>query len=329
MPDTEVSTEVVASRGRVALEEYLVELLGSLVPGLLFLLVLTVTSLPMLVVIYGRLSEAPNPADLGALVQMSGDFIDGTPSFFWLIFLIFAVIIAYVTGHLFYRLPPKRPDQRSFEKVNQKAWERECKSNEELDCNEEPTEDWLRRNFGCTSASDCQFPYPYLRDYLLERGHRHLAQLVPEDFRSKTFINKLKVRLLFFFPNKYRVLIRNEAHVRLATSTWYVSRQVQEFTKLWLACSAIAVFLVEALMPSPGLEQLVAWYWVPFLTPGISLLAASRARRTLEEFIHYQRLREVFWVLETAFVAFNDSMPDMLEVEGSERWRARRDLSPG
>jgi hypothetical protein len=41
-----------------------------------------------------------------------------------------------------------------------------------------------------------------------------------------------------------------------------------------------------------------------FIPPAFVLFTGEYIRTRIENFIHYQRLREIFYVLETAFIAF-------------------------
>jgi hypothetical protein len=125
------------------------------------------------------------------------------------------VLLAYIAGHLFYRHDPKRANKSSFRRLIQYP--------------EFNTLEKCRLSLACATESDCEFPYPYMYDYLKQRGLNHLLPFILWDgenrrnYRTKNYINILKIRLRYHFPNKCGAIIRNEAHVRLASSTWYVS----------------------------------------------------------------------------------------------------------
>ncbi len=55
-----------------------------------------------------------------------------------------------------------------------------------------------------------------------------------------------------------------------------------------------------------------AWIFPTLIAPVTMLVVAEYARVACEQFIHYQRLREVFYVLELAYTAFRDT-PSRLE----------------
>jgi hypothetical protein len=141
---------------------------------------------------------------------------------------------------------------------------------------------------------------------LRERGHEHLASIADKwsgDARSKTYINRLKLRLAFWYPDKYRPIVINEAHVRLVTSTWYMAQA------LWKIAGSIVVFiLIPAAVTfglTRGVDAFAASKWVfDSSVPTLIVIAvALYSRRACEAFVHYQRLREVFVVLELAHTA--------------------------
>ena len=78
------------------------------------------------------------------------------------------------------------------------------------------------------------YPYPYLRKYLISRNAEKLADFVPwcengnvghrnED--GKLFINRIKQRIRDTnHPELIRDMVRNEGHVRILSSVWFVLR---------------------------------------------------------------------------------------------------------
>jgi hypothetical protein len=99
---------------------------------------------------------------------------------------------------------------------------------------------------------DIQFPYSNLKNYLEARNFNHLFPYIKWDSRvilksgekntgeskrdevseekdksrSKSFINQLKTRIHFFYPESTFNIIKNEAHIRLASSMWYASKYI-------------------------------------------------------------------------------------------------------
>lgn len=167
----------------------------------------------------------------------------------------------------------------------------------------------LKQEYGCTSKEDCQFPYPYYKEYLEKRGLSHLKELAiwsnEGDFqRSKTFINTLKIRLKYYFPDKYGTITRNEAHIRLASSAWYVSGIAIYLGVLGGIVSFLAVFLKCDSKFDGEFLKLASHNLAAILIPLVIALSSGYLKHNISKFIHYQRLREVFYVLETSFTAF-------------------------
>ncbi|HTH50029.1 MAG TPA: hypothetical protein VMB21_21125, partial [Candidatus Limnocylindria bacterium] len=65
----------------------------------------------------------------------------------------------------------------------------------------------------------------------------------------------------------------------------------------WLACRNSDLSAMGLTIPR---------YLPGVLAPLLVLLFSNFAKNKIEDFLHYQRLREVFFVLETAFTAFRE-----------------------
>jgi hypothetical protein len=168
-------------------------------------------------------------------------------SFNFSLFLL-VTFMAYFTGHLLYRQSPKRPDYASFLRIRDRVMKKNAGA-------------WVIEKGHGVKTSEVQFPYANLKNYLSERGFGYLAKYVGWDNeserkaknqntrpgeakkntgnRSKTIINRAKIRLAFFFPDQMVNLIRNEAHIRLASSMWYASKYI---IKLSYICLPIILF---------------------------------------------------------------------------------------
>jgi len=178
-----------------------------------------------------------------------------------------------------------------------------------------------RKNSVSCNSSQCEFPYINLRGYLEHRGYFHLANMVPwaageekrefrKQSRSKNFINGLKIRLEFHYPTRCVAITKNEAHIRLMSSAWYMAGALDR-ASMYAFLFTVGTLLLskEALTHLSNTDSyqekvllLAASLSVPMLT-----FAVSRwLRRSIEKFIHYQRVREAFFVLELAYVAFWD-----------------------
>ena len=131
-----------------------------------------------------------------------------------------------------------------------------------------------------------------------------MAHLVPwkgkdpgtHKYRTKMFINLIKIRLQFIVPERCKEIVRNEAHVRLATSIWYSTK--------WLMI--ICVLSLVAVVFAIG----VFWFrqfnmtFLPVLLVDVVIFClAWYIKRKVEKFLHYLRVREIVYVLETAYFA--------------------------
>lgn len=282
-------------RSRLSLEDYFVDFLGGLVPGVLFLVATTIAVLPAL----HALAASLNVDGRNQFTMMFTEFLDkmdSTSTAFWLILFFGLLLIAYVIGHLFYRFDPKEADRSSFLML---VKDRENYDNEDRGA-----------NLGCLDERSCQFPYPLYHKYLERRGLKHLIPFAKVGLnRSKNYINLLKIRLRFHHPEKCGIITRNEAHVRLASSTWFLVKMLSRISWYALGFSALALALsiiFRYIFHNHDLNWMgqIAWHLPSLLCPALVLLFGMFARNLIRRFLHYQRMREVFHLYETAFTAF-------------------------
>ena len=180
------------------------------------------------------------------------------------------------------------------------------------------------------SREEIQFPYNNLRGYFEKRGWKRLAKLIHWELtdregelktddispRTKTFMNAIKIHLQTIEPDKCGNINKNEAHVRLSTSMWYVCDSLKRFA--WLGF----LFLVIAYMTSiaegfyPDGKLLVV-----FLILMLVYTFANVFKRSSESHIHYQRIREIFYVMQTAVVVNSYSKHKIFvdDMEGNNR----------
>ena len=113
---------------------------------------------------------------------------------------------------------------------------------------------WILRKAG----SSIDYPYPLMRKYLCCRGLKHLADYVPwcsgsggsafkEEFAkgvcSKTYVNIIKQRLRSAgHANLVLDMVRNECHIRMLSSLWYVLTFVFRMLLCSLAVAAVVAF---------------------------------------------------------------------------------------
>ncbi len=119
--------------------------------------------------------------------------------------------------------------------------------------------------------------------------------------RTKAFINLIKIRLEFDFPEKCGNITRNEAHIRLMSSMWYMSCYLQRIEILSFLLS-IGALVVGGICYLPWIE-VCAYCWSPLICSTFIIIGMWLMRLIIEKFLHYQRVREIVYVLETAYYA--------------------------
>ena len=182
------------------IREFFVDVLGSLIPGMLFTLValaLVIASGTCFLRAFGPQGEA-----MPALDVLLRSQIDASRA--WLL-----LIVAYVVGGIFHRQDPKRPDQKSLERILRGSPESDLKRSavqKIASWQPEPSWYWLTRRWllevldwiaglldnrqsdkkvGRVEAAiiaaspGAQFPYSHIREYLEARGLSRLAKIVP------------------------------------------------------------------------------------------------------------------------------------------------------
>jgi hypothetical protein len=279
------SIELAGNSSSGVVREFIVEVLGCLVPGVAFLVVLV----PALILPADRMLRSIFPGYAPVIPVLEGEvpLSIGTVLFLLVPGILAFLAFAYISGHLFFRHTPKTPDKKSYSRMP------ENDQNEGM-CR--ITEDGKR---------PVEFPYHFLKDYLRDRGIGYLADLIPwpeenepRAFRkrAKHFANALKIRIRTSFPDHYYVLARNEAHVRLSSSMWYVCHVL---VRIAIAMSAIEVIILIAglLTQRESLVQSASLGVLPVLAGIVSYLV----KVAIERVLHYQREREVLFILETAY----------------------------
>lgn len=270
----DMTDQVGATTARGTLREFLVEFLGSLVPGIAFL----VSMVPGFIV--------PATAALFGLFKLPWPqvgFPTGVPaSITTILFLIIPgvlafLVFAYLAGHFFYRQDPKIADEASFKKIPRHV-----------------NFDGMVRPIPGMANPPVEFPYHFLKQYLLDRGLKYLAVHVPWNKqnkfnrRAKHFANALKLRVALESPLAFAILARNEAHVRLSSSMWYVSRALILASGL-----GFAIYGLSVISPDVKCSPLV-------ILPLIMVLLSWLTKWAIERSLHYQREREVLFILEVA-----------------------------
>lgn len=323
---------------KLSIQEYLVDLLGGLFPGILFILAFLFSFIPPLLTLTSYFNGGDN--SLFSIVESFFISVQDTPSAIWIVLFSLFLLLSYIVGHVFYRRDPKDPDRKGFKRLKrikeksiikmdykkEKEKEKEKKLVKKINLYakyrmeliplfsknakiKSKLKSELKKEYGCTTVTDCEFPYPFYKDYLKKRGLTHLIKLAIwsncKDFqRSKTFINILKIRLKYHLPDKYGTIIRNEAHVRLASSTWYVSRISIILGILGLVITCLSIILQINRISDKNAFDIIGENALALVLPIVIILSSGYLWHNITKFIHYQRLREVFYVLETTFTAF-------------------------
>ena len=181
----------------------------------------------------------------------------------------------------------------------------------------------LRSEFACDNDDDCQFPYEHYDTYLLKRDeftlfNHAIKWCKDKDSRTKNALNTYKLKIQLKSKEVYNILVKNEAHIRMASSSYCVAKKVwwiaifamfipllllpyellfplgEVFSKIWEVFSKKPIELIELI----ELIEPAKFAIVISLMP-ISIFFLSRfIIKSVTQFLHYQRLREIFFVLQ-------------------------------
>ena len=318
---------------KISWQEYLIDVLGGLVPGILFLVGNSFILFPSLYALIMSLRETEKGEHFFVYGENVLRSTQNTPSAIWIVTFLVIFFLAYTVGQLFYRRDPNEPDRKSFKWLMKKHLlkDPDCKGlkrlkikfNLKYNPNKKETEE-LREEFASADPKHCQFPYSYYDKYLEKRGFDYLIPLVvwndnviPDgggNIRSKCWINLFKTRLMYYHPDKCGTIIRNEAHIRMGASTWYVSKFLTRFGLLGLAISICAVFIARFYSNQfSDIMHAISWYAVPLVVPSMVAAFSSYFYWRILKFLHYQRLREILVVLDTYYVTYRQD-PELMEL---------------
>ena len=291
----------------IIFEALFVDFLGSLVPGFLFT---GITGIMLFWHIWGFSRIVPFEFLNNSL--FSPGFAE-THHIYNYLLIGMTFVLSYVFGFLYFRQDPKEPDFRSF--YRQRGLN-PFSGKERLD---EKHEHWVVqiKEDEEPQLEDVQFPYSHLKDYLKHRGLQHLANIVQwgvlenakAKYRTKNFINVLKVRLQYYAPEKCSKIIRNEAHVRFMSSIWYMTRSLLLISGIMVIVDFIAINI--SFIPGHIRYRLIL---APMVTAGLAFIFSWWVKSTVERFFQYQRVREIVFVLETAHLVANEH-PEILHWE--------------
>ena len=281
------------------LSDFYIDFMGSLVPGLFTIVLAAAAIIWSAQVLCASIDmcTAPISPELSTTVPSLGDLAKINIEPYGVTWVM--LVIAYVLGSIFYRQDPKVPDHISAQLAYKHAAPEDRKR-----LAVQPTSSVAEAKG--INPHDCQFPYFFLYEYLNGRGLTHLAKLIPWKgdepdtwkYRTKMFINLIKIRLQFILPDKCKDIVRNEAQVRLATSVWYSTRW------LMIACTvAIASVFVAVVVSFFSLSVFTNTFFSVLVFDVSVFILACYIKRKVEKFIHYLRVREIVYVLETVHFA--------------------------
>ena len=188
---------------------------------------------------------------------------------------------------------------------------------------------YLRSEIACGYEDECQFPYQYYDAYLAKRDvaglGRHVKWCKTKDARTKNAINQFKIEVRLRAGEYYNIIVKNEAHIRMASSSYQVAWLFR-----YISCAFMFVLaaLVCKLFFGECNEDNFARFWcignlielafklmcVLWLPVGILLLNVFIRKRVLD-FLHYQRLREIFFVLKVFDEMEKQVSPHRYELE--------------
>jgi hypothetical protein len=300
-----------------AIREYLSDILGAFMPGVYFSLNLAISAVLFLFMTRGLTwGDIIGFIDLpqSAVLEAAGPFA----AFAFCLF-------SYIIGSAFCRKDIKEPDTASAIRTYRKSDDKEREGlafdfkNTEGNPFKLPMGLYLRVNFRV------DFPYSYLKRYLETRNYTHLAEHIPWEGddkdatqRSKTFINILKTRIHRYAPEEMPEIEKNEAHIRLMNSLWYAAKAIRNIAIPVLIGVAGFYILRGLLTGKTFFESLKTLFTTDFafclaLFSGIQLLIAWYIRRSIKQYFHYMRVREILFLLEIANTVSQSTGRDLFE----------------
>lgn len=261
------------------IQEMLIDVFGILIPGFCFIVMTAMALGVPLLDLDAEISSLKHFAEFREFFAKNATVI-----------FISTLLFSFVVGHLLYRQDPRWPDTRSITR----RWKTISKS-------------------GCVrtrEGGDEEYPYGHLKEYFEDRGFDELAAFVnwsgadfgakPTDEqvirarkRSKHFINTHKLDIKHRNSRLYFDILRNEAHIRLMSSIWYGALALIVISALGLALGAI-VNVIPAC--KTGVWRMV--HFDALLSPTLTFACAIATIYSIEMFFHYQRVREIVYVLQ-------------------------------
>jgi len=166
----------------------------------------------------------------------------------------------------------------------------------------------LRSEVACDNEDDCQFPYEHYDTYLLKRGEfnlvKHAKWCKDKDSRTKNAINTYKLQIQLKSKEVYNILVKNEAHIRMASSSYCVAnltRKIVLFAAIFIPLILLFPFgIIFSTEPIDSIKLMeLLKYTIVICCMPVSIYFLNKfIRNSVLEFLHYQRLREIFFVIQ-------------------------------
>ena len=232
----------------VRARDFFVDFLACLIPGFITLSMLTILFVGIIVLFFNNINlPSDNSIDLPKSILL------GIHEKLGLTFWVHIALVAcsYAFGFMLFRQDPKNPDYASYIKNRKKVNDYTA---------------WVIPRDKGLSPKDVQFPYSDLAKYLKSRGFQesmvkniHWTSEKPNEEsagagknRSKSFINQLKTRISFFFPDSTFQIIKNEAHIRFSSSLWYGMKFLTSILYL-----VLVIFLTITIQDSASTSKII------------------------------------------------------------------------
>lgn len=219
------------------------------------------------------------------------------------------MLLSYILGYIIRLTTPDFLDQISAQTIV-KNWGRTEKKKRNrfrdvvITSSKTPEADYWP--FHGDPESKNKYPYYYFKEYLIARGHPNLANLVtwgPPNIegrvkRSKTAINMMKLYVYNTNSHLSSIIEANEAHIRFMSGTWRAISKNILFVILGIVISLTSL-VYDRFTNSVFSTTLV----ISFLQGTIHLFAMLWAKKQIESFFHYQRVRELTYIVACAYYA--------------------------
>jgi len=297
------------------IDDFHIEFIGCLIPGIMFTVFATVIMAAcfesaMLLILGLPNNESPGMAGgawryLSNMTTGNGFGIYGN--------LALLIAVSYAFGSILFRKEHNKPDYASAKAIWAKL---DGKERARFDVRPRPDIS-AKRNCGKVAKvrdylveEDVQFPYHFLKEYLIGRGLDHLVEWVPWEgsdpktykYRTRMFIDNLKIRLRYLVPGRCKDITKNEAHSRMATSIWYACSLLLYFSFFSL-CVSMFAYVRLYFLDNGYHQECVSLYVIINI---IMCTSSMFMRRFVVTPIHNMRRFEVINVLEVANCAEMD-----------------------